>query len=115
MKPCLEGLSLLSSLIPQASKPLRGHMSIIVDTKGLINGLANTVLKAELHHTNLISQKRTHADYSILPSCLLWASEGDNIKMDNKSGLCLAKKEKKMWRKAEQRKMPRNQKAACHE
>lgn len=60
--------------------------------KGLINNSTNTALKAEPHHTNLIIQKRTHAETSILPSSFLCATEWGNIKMDNKSGLCSAKK-----------------------
>lgn len=68
MRACLEGLSPLSLLPPQATNPLKGHLSISVYTKGLINGLANPALNAEPHHTNLITQKRAHTDSSILPS-----------------------------------------------
>lgn len=58
MKACLEGLFLLSLFPPQATNPLKGHQSISVYTKGLINALANPALNAEPHHTNLISQQR---------------------------------------------------------
>lgn len=60
MKACFEGLSPLSFLPPQAANPLKGHLSIFVYTKGLINGLANPALNAEPHHTNLITQRRAH-------------------------------------------------------
>lgn len=60
MKACFEGLSPLSLLPPQAANPLKGHLSISVYTKGLINGLANPALNAEPHHTNLITQRRAH-------------------------------------------------------
>lgn len=58
MKACFEGLLPLSLVPPQATNPLKGHMSISVYTKGLINGLANPALNAEPHQTNLITQKR---------------------------------------------------------
>lgn len=52
MKACFEGLLPLSLLRPQATQPLKGHLSISVYTKGLINGPANPALNAERHQSN---------------------------------------------------------------
>lgn len=52
-------------------KPPQRNICPSVYTKGQINDLANAILKAEPHHTNLITQKKAHADGSILPSSLL--------------------------------------------
>lgn len=60
MKACFEGLLPLSLLPPRATNPLKGHLSISVYTKELINDLANPALNAEPHHTNLITQRRAH-------------------------------------------------------
>lgn len=42
-----------------SSNSLKGHLTITVDTKGLINGSAKAVLKEEPYHTDLITQKIT--------------------------------------------------------
>lgn len=54
MKICLEGFFILLLYPPTP----QGHLSSFVYTKRLINALANPVLNAAPHHTNLIIQQR---------------------------------------------------------
>lgn len=110
MRACLKGLSPLSLLPSQATNPLKGHLSISMFAKGLINGLANPALNAEPHHTNLITQKRAHTDLNILPS---FAPHSRRRRHKNGQQIWIMFGKKR--RKAEQRKKPWNQKAACHE
>lgn len=109
MKVCFEGLLPLSLLPLQAAKPLKGHLSISVYTKELINGLANPALNAEPHHTNLITQRTARRLQHL---ALLLSMHQNEAALKWTTNLDYVRQKKK---KAEQRKMPRNQKTACHE